>query len=120
MSITDLANHECIPCKGGIPPLEEVAIDFLHTELGDTWNVIENHHLTRSFDFKGYTPAVAFTNIVAEIAEAQNHHPDILLTWGNVTVTIWTHKIDGLTESDFYFAAKVEEAYPKQASSKET
>ena len=115
MSVADLANHQCIPCKGGIPPLEAVAIDFLHAELGNAWEVIENHHLTRSYTFKGYRPAVDFTNAVADIADTQDHHPDILLTWGNVQVTIWTHKIDGLTESDFYFAAKVEEAYTKES-----
>lgn len=114
MSLGDLAKHECIPCKGGVPPLEEVAIDFLHAELGEEWKVINNHHLTRDYTFKGYAPAVTFTNVVAGIAEEQNHHPDILLAWGKVTVTIWTHKIDGLTESDFYFAAKVEEAYTKE------
>jgi 4a-hydroxytetrahydrobiopterin dehydratase len=115
MPVSELASHECIPCKGGVPPLEEVAIDFLHTELGDAWQVVENHHLVREFEFKGYAPAVSFTNVVAGIAETQNHHPDILLTWGKVSVTIWTHKIDGLTESDFYFAAKVEEAYTKES-----
>ena len=113
MSVSDLAKHECVPCKGGVPPLEEVAIDFLREELGEGWDVVENHHLTRDYEFKGYPPAVDFANVVASIAVAQNHHPDILLTWGMVTVTIWTHKIDGLTESDFYFAAKVEEAYTK-------
>lgn len=115
MSVCELAKHKCIPCKGGVPPLEEVAIDYLHGELGKPWEVVNNHHLTRSYEFKGYQPAVDFTNAVAAIAETQNHHPDILLIWGNVTVTIWTHKIDGLTESDFYFAAKVEEAYTKEA-----
>jgi 4a-hydroxytetrahydrobiopterin dehydratase len=115
MSVCDLAKHECIPCKGGIPPLEEVAIDYLSGELGDTWSVVNNHHLTRSYEFEGYPLAVEFTNTVAALAEEVNHHPDILLTWGNVRVTIWTHKIDGLTESDFYFAAKVEEAYTKES-----
>jgi 4a-hydroxytetrahydrobiopterin dehydratase len=98
-----------------VPPLEGVAIDSLREELGEGWDVVENHHLTRDYKFKGYPPAVEFTNVVAGIAETQNHHPDILLTWGSVTVTIWTHKIDGLTESDFYFAAKVEEAYTKES-----
>ena len=115
MSVGELAKHECIPCKGGVPPLEEVAIDYLHGELGDMWSVVNHHHLTRSYEFEGYQLAVDFTNAVATIAETENHHPDILLTWGNVTVTIWTHKIDGLTESDFYFAAKVEEAYTKES-----
>lgn len=115
MSVVDLANHRCIPCKGGTAPLEAVAIDFLHGELGDAWEVVENHHLMRSYKFKDYRGAVDFTNAVAVIADTQDHHPDILLAWGKVEVTIWTHKIDGLTESDFYFAAKVEEAYTKES-----
>ena len=104
--MSDLSSHECIPCKGGVPPLESEAIDALLEQLSDDWEVVDDHHLTREYSFKGYQPAVDYTNRVAAIAEAQNHHPDILLTWGKVTVTIWTHKIDGLTTSDFIFAAK--------------
>jgi 4a-hydroxytetrahydrobiopterin dehydratase len=114
MSIDTLAKNKCVPCKGGIPSLDADAITPLHAELGEEWSVINDHHLTRSYSFKGYSPAVAFTNAVAAIAEEQDHHPDILLCWGKVGVTIWTHKIDGLTESDFFFAAKVEEAYRKE------
>ena len=114
MAYSELAKNECIPCKGGVPPLEADDIAKLHAELGDTWQVIDNHHLTREYKFDGYMPAVAFTNTVAAIADVQDHHPDILLCWGKVTVTIWTHKIDGLTESDFFFAAKVEDAYNKE------
>ena len=81
--------------------------------LGSGWELIEEHHLEKDYTFEGYAPAVACTNGVAAIAEEQNHHPDIVLSWGKVKVTIWTHKIEGLTDSDFYFAAKVEEAYKK-------
>jgi 4a-hydroxytetrahydrobiopterin dehydratase len=111
MSLDELAKNACVPCKGGVPPLKPATIMPLHAELGDDWSVVEFHHLTRSYAFEGYAPAVDFTNRVAAIAEEQDHHPDILLCWGKVNVTIWTHKIDGLTESDFYFAAKVEAAY---------
>ena len=114
MSYCDLAKNECVPCKGGVPPLGHDAIQPLHATLGTDWAVIDDHHLTRSYAFKGYPPAVDFTNQVAAIAENQNHHPDIVLCWGKVDVTIWTHKIDGLTESDFYFAAKVEEAFNQE------
>lgn len=113
MSTAELASNVCIPCKGGVPPLMGEALKALHESLGSDWELIEDRHLEKEFTFKGYPPAVAFTNAVAEIAEEQNHHPDIVLSWGKVKVTIWTHKIDGLTESDFYFAAKVEEAYKK-------
>lgn len=114
MSYCDLATNECIPCKGGVPPLDADAIQSLHADLGADWTVVNNHHLTRAYAFNGYQPAVDFTNGVAAIADKQNHHPDILLCWGKVEVTIWTHKIDGLTESDFYFAAKVEEAFNQE------
>ena len=111
MSTTELAQNTCVPCKGGVPPLKGKELQTLHEELGSDWHVVDQHHLERTYKFKGYAPAVAFTNAVAEIAEEQDHHPDILLAYGKVQVTIWTHKIDGLTPSDFYFAAKVEERY---------
>ncbi len=113
MSTATLAQNPCVPCKGGVPPLAGEHLHALHRELGADWQLVKDHHLEKEYKFKGYTPAVAFTNAVATIAEQQNHHPDILLVWGKVKVSIWTHKIDGLTHSDFYFAAKVEEAFRK-------
>ena len=113
MSTAELAKNVCVPCKGGVPPLKGDALEAMHETLGSEWELIEEHHLEKTYSFDGYTPAVTFTNAVAAIAEEQNHHPDIMLSWGKVKVTIWTHKIDGLTESDFYFAAKVEEADKK-------
>ena len=113
MSTTELAKNKCIPCKGGVAPLKGEGLTAMSEALGSEWEPIEEHHLEKEYAFEGYAPAVAFTNAVAAIAEEQNHHPDIVLSWGKVKVTIWTHKIDGLTESDFYFAAKVEEAYEK-------
>jgi 4a-hydroxytetrahydrobiopterin dehydratase len=110
MASCDLAAKDCVPCKGGVPPLKGDALRTLHDELGAEWQLVDEHHLEKEYKFKGYQPAVDFTNVVAGIAEDQNHHPDMVLSWGKVKVTIWTHKIDGLTESDFVFAAKVEEA----------
>ncbi len=109
MPTAELAKNECVPCKGGVPPLEGDKLKELHEELNSGWELVKDHHLEKEYSFDGYEPAVEFTNKVANIAQEQNHHPDILLTYGKVKVTIWTHKIDGLTESDFYFAAKVEE-----------
>lgn len=114
MGVPELAKNSCMPCKGGVPPLRGEALDPFVKELGDTWSCIEDHHLEREYKVDGYAPAVAFANVVAGIAEEQDHHPDILFAWGNVKVTIWTHKIDGLTPSDFFFAAKVEEAFAGQ------
>jgi len=101
----ELANRECIPCKGGVPPLKGDDLAQIQTQLRD-WEVVNEHHLEKEFKFKNFVEALAFTNKVGELAETVNHHPDILLSWGKAKVTIWTHKIDGLTESDFIFAAK--------------
>lgn len=106
----ELAKKECVPCKGGVPPLKGSQLEALHRLLGNDWIVVNEHHLEKVYKFKNFAEALEFTNAVGEIAEEQNHHPDILTTWGQTKVTIWTHKIDGLTESDFIFAAKVEEA----------
>jgi len=114
MTLAELSNNKCIPCKGGVPPLKGEALHTLHEQLGAEWQLVDEHHLDREYKLDGYAPAVAFTNAVAAIAEEQDHHPDIVLSWGKVRVTIWTHKIDGLTESDFFFAAKVEEAFNAQ------
>ena len=103
--MTELAEKSCVPCKGGVPPLKGESLNALADQL-TTWQVVDEHHLTRTYTFKDFVEALAFTNSVGEIAEEQNHHPDIYLTWGKVRVDIWTHKIDGLTESDFVFAAK--------------
>jgi 4a-hydroxytetrahydrobiopterin dehydratase len=103
-----LAQKECVPCKGGVPPLKGQALRDLQAELGHDWQVVAEHHLEKLFPFKDFREALAFTNRVGEAAEAANHHPDIYLSWGKVKITLWTHKIDGLTESDFVMAAKIE------------
>ena len=104
-----LAEKECVPCKGGVPPLKGNELSKLKNELDPGWKVVNDHHLEREYKFKDFREALDFTNRVGELAEAQGHHPDIYLAWGKVKLTIWTHKIDGLTESDFVFAAKVDQ-----------
>jgi 4a-hydroxytetrahydrobiopterin dehydratase len=106
--MTALADKECVPCKGGAAPLKGPALEKLAQQLGTGWQVIGEHHLEREFKFKDFREALSFTNRVGELAEAQGHHPDIFLTWGKVKLTLWTHKVDGLTESDFVFAAKAD------------
>jgi 4a-hydroxytetrahydrobiopterin dehydratase len=106
--MTQLAERRCVPCRGGVPPLKGEALARLAGELGGGWQVVGEHHLDKEFRFKDFREALAFTNRVGELAEEQNHHPDLHLAWGKVRVTIWTHKIDGLTESDFVFAARVD------------
>ena len=104
-----LAEKECVPCKGGVPPLKGDEITQHLGELSKGWKVIREHHLEKTYKFEDFRGALDFTNEVGELAERIQHHPDIYLAWGEVKLTIWTHKIDGLTESDFVFAAKVDE-----------
>ena len=110
--MTDLAAKECVPCKGGVPPLHGAALLVLQHQLGpdgNGWKIEREHHLEKAFRFPNFATALGYVNRVGELAEAQNHHPDIALAWGKVRITIWTHKIDGLTESDFVFAAKCDQ-----------
>jgi len=106
--MTALAQKDCVPCKGGMPPLKGQDLASLYAQLGGGWQVKSEHHLEKEYQFKDFREALAFTNNVGALAETQGHHPDIYLAWGKVKLTIWTHKIDGLTESDFVFAAKVD------------
>ena len=107
-----LAEKECVPCKGGVPPLKGQELKRLASELGGGWQVPGEHQLEKEYRFKDFREALAFTNKVGELAEAQGHHPDIYLAWGKVKLTIWTHKINGLTESDFVLAAKADKLLP--------
>ncbi len=104
--MSELAAKECIPCKGGVPLVKGKELQELLKELGGEWRVVDEHHLEKEYHFKNFREALDYTNRVGELAEAQGHHPDIYLAWGKVKLTLWTHKIDGLTESDFIFAAK--------------
>jgi len=103
-----LSQEQCVPCRGGVPPLQGSELKDLVSELGNGWAVATEHHLWKEFRFPDFKEALAFTNRVGAIAEQEGHHPDIHLAWGKVRIEIWTHKIDGLTRSDFVLAAKVE------------
>jgi 4a-hydroxytetrahydrobiopterin dehydratase len=103
-----LAKKDCVPCKGSVPPLKGDALKHLDGQLGHAWEVVKEHHLEKKFAFPDFQTALEFTNQVGALAEREGHHPDIHLAWGKVRVVIWTHKIDGLTESDFILAAKIE------------
>ncbi|MDQ6767678.1 MAG: 4a-hydroxytetrahydrobiopterin dehydratase [Candidatus Eremiobacteraeota bacterium] len=103
-----LAEKTCISCHGGIPPLDAGEIAVLLPQVSD-WKVIDNHHLVKNYTFRNFREALDFVNRVGAIADEQNHHPDVYLAWGKVKIEIWTHKINGLTESDFIFAAKVDQ-----------
>ena len=103
----NLAEKTCVPCRGDVPPLEGGELERLAGQLPD-WEVVDGHHLRRLFRFGNFREALAFVIRVGELAEEQNHHPDISFGWGRAEVVIFTHKIDGLTESDFVFAAKTD------------
>ena len=103
-----LTNRVCVPCQGGIPPLKGEKLKTLQNQLGNDWNVIDEHHLEKEWELDDFQTALDFTNRIGSLAEEQGHHPDIYLTWGKVGVKMWTHKIDGLTDSDFILAAKID------------
>jgi 4a-hydroxytetrahydrobiopterin dehydratase len=103
-----LKDKQCIPCKGGVAPFTPELANSLLKELSAGWKVANGHHLEREFQFQDFKSALSFTNKIGLLAEQEGHHPDILTSWGKVKVTIWTHKINGLTESDFILAAKID------------
>jgi 4a-hydroxytetrahydrobiopterin dehydratase len=102
----NLANKHCVPCQGGTPPLKGEPLAQLHRQLGGNWQIIDGHRLEKEYRFKNFREALVFTNKLGEIAEQEGHHPDLFLSYGKVKVQLWTHKINGLSESDFILAAK--------------
>ena len=112
---SSLADKRCVPCRGGVPPLKgEELLKYANQVSG--WRVVDEHHVTKAFLFPDFKQALDFVNRVGAIAEEQGHHPDLLLAWGKVEVKTYTHKIDGLTESDFILAAKIDREYYQKAA----
>jgi 4a-hydroxytetrahydrobiopterin dehydratase len=107
-----LSSKHCVPCHGGVPRLTGAEIEPLLAQL-DGWRVVEEHHLLKDYKFTNFADALAFVNQVGEVAEAEGHHPDINFGWGYAQIKIYTHAIDGLSESDFILAAKIDEAEGK-------
>lgn len=103
-----LSEQTCKPCKGNVPPLKGDALAPLFKQLQEGWELVKEHHLQKMYTFDDFRQALDFTCRVGELAEEEGHHPDINLTYGKVELKIWTHKIDGLTESDFIFADKAD------------
>ena len=104
----ELAEQDCVPCRGGASPFDAGQIQPLLARLGAGWEDVNGHHLAKSYKFPDFQSALAFTNRVGDLAEEQGHHPDIHLSWGLVKIEIWTHAVDGLAESDFVLAAKID------------
>ena len=108
-----LTQLKCTACRGDEPTLTDAQIAELHPQVPN-WQVVERDNikrLERTFKFDNFVHALAFTNKVGELAEEEGHHPAILTEWGRVTVTWWTHKINGLHQNDFIMAAKSDQAY---------
>ena len=109
--MTDLADKKCVPCEGGIPAFE---LSEIHKYLKkiDGWNVLKNnnnnYYIEKDFKFKNFIESEKFIIKVGKIAETEGHHPDINFGWGYAKIKISTHAIDGLAESDFVLAAKID------------
>lgn len=106
--MAQLAEKQCLPCRGGVEPLDSEAIRQFAGQLQPGWKVIDEHHLEREYKFEDFRQALEFVNEVGELAERENHHPDIFLSYGKVVLQLWTHKIRGLHENDFILAAKID------------
>ena len=107
-----LTQMKCVACRKGEPTVTDAEIAELHPQVAD-WQLVEREgikRLERVFKFENFVQALAFTNKVGEIAEAEGHHPDLHLEgYRNVAVEIYTHAIGGLSENDFILAAKIDE-----------
>ena len=109
-----LTNQKCVPCEGGVPPLKGKELLEFAQELGDAWNIVNDHHLEREFKFKDFKEALAATNQIGALAEEEGHHPDLNLGWGKLKVTLWTHAVKGLSKNDFILAAKINHLFSQQ------
>jgi 4a-hydroxytetrahydrobiopterin dehydratase len=107
----NLSQKKCIPCSEGTSPLKGASLQKLLGELSEGWRVVDEHHIEKEYKFKNFKQALEFTNEVGNLAESEGHHPDIFLAWGKVKVTFWTHKINGLSESDFVMADKCDTSF---------
>lgn len=104
-----LSKKTCVPCSTNIPAIRGEQLSELSEQLGNGWQIVKEHHLEKEYLFPDFGEALAFTNKVGALAEEEGHHPDIYLAYGKVKIQLWTHKISGLSESDFVLAAKCDE-----------
>jgi 4a-hydroxytetrahydrobiopterin dehydratase len=109
--MSELASKNCEACNGDVPPLTGSVLAAFAKKV-DRWTVVGEHHIEKTFEFDDFVSALAYVNKVGVMAEEQGHHPDIFLAWGQVKISVFTHAIDGLTESDFILAAKCDALYP--------
>ena len=107
-----LAQSTCVPCQGGVEPLRGDALRNLAAQIHSDWKIIDDQRIERLFRFPNFQTAMDFAVQVGRLAEEQNHHPDLAVGWGRVTVKLWTHKINGLHQNDFILAAKIDALGP--------
>ncbi len=111
--MTELTAKHCVPCEGGIDPLERAAAEALLAQLHGDWTLTDDaREIRREFTFKGFYKTMGFVNAVAWIANSEGHHPDLEVGWGRCLVRYTTHAVDGLTENDFICAAKIDALLP--------
>jgi len=110
--MAQLAEKHCVPCRGGVEALKGEAMERMARQLQPGWKVVDEHHLEREYQFEDFRHALEFVNEVGELAELENHHPDICLSYGKVVLQLWTHKIRGLHDNDFVLAAKIDALRP--------
>lgn len=104
----DLKNKKCVPCEGGIPPLNKFQIEAFLSLIDKRWVVVEGKRLVKEYHFVSFKHTISFVNKVAEKAEEEGHHPDIFISYARCRLEIWTHAIGGLSENDFILAAKID------------
>lgn len=105
----DLTERKCEACHPDTPVLKGSELREYYQQLGDNWELVDDHHLTKAYEFNNFREALDFTVKIGEMSEEEGHHPEINLTWGKVTLTVYTHAIDGLSENDFIWAAKADQ-----------
>lgn len=110
--MNELASRHCVPCQGGVPRLRGAELTGYAQQV-PAWSVVDEHHLRRAYEFNNFAGALEFVNRVGAVAESEGHHPDITFGWGYAEIRIYTHAIDGLSESDFILAAKIDALAPR-------
>ncbi len=109
MKKNNFANKKCIPCHGGMLPLKREQLEPLLKQLSKGWLVIENHHLEKDYKLSSFREVLKLVNMIGELAEKEGHHPDIFLSYDKLKIKLWTHKINGISESDIILAAKIDD-----------
>lgn len=109
--MNSLTTQKCVPCEGGVPPIEGKRLEELKNQLDSEspgWELKDTKRLTKTYKFADFASALEFVNTIGELAESEGHHPNITFGWGFVTIFLWTHAINGLSDNDFILAAKID------------